>query len=135
MSDRELDVFDLFGTPDADPALTEAVQALSDAVRDAISRSGGLSREPDLMALSDAVRAILEAAGHHEAVSDASRWYDYEASGRERTHRAVAWELSDKVFRQYMEAIGRPCGEPTTGGQEDRPLPLPGGLPLSVPEE
>jgi len=127
------DVFDLFGTPDEDPALREALQDLSDAVRDAVARSGGLTREPDLTALSGAVGRVLEAAGCEVSAADADRWHEYEASGREGTHRRRAWELADVVFRESMAAAGHPPGAPTTD-PADPSYPVPGGLPLASPE-
>lgn len=130
------DVFDLFGTPEADPALREAVQGLSDAVRDAVARSGGLSRPPDLTAISDAVRAVLDASGHQAAVTDADRWHEYESDGRERRMREGAWRVVDVAFRGVMQEAGYPCAETTTGGREGRrALPLLDEPPSSAPEE
>lgn len=98
------DVFDMFGAPDLDPRLVEALQGLADAVRDVPSRNPGLDREPDLTAVSDAVRTVLDASGHESALFAADEWHRYEASFREVSRRREAWILADTIYGACVKA-------------------------------
>jgi hypothetical protein len=123
------DVFDLFGVPDepaVDPALLEAVERLRDAVVDMGVRTTDFEREPDLTAVSDAVRGILEVGGHGVAEGVADSWHRYEASFREASHRRAAWILADHLFRKAVTQaqLGYPDVE-VAGGDETLPLEFP----------
>jgi len=124
------DVFDLFGDSGIDPALQDALNALRDAVQDLPGHSGGFIREPDLSAVSDAVKGVLEASGSSVAAGAAEDWQRYEESDRDVSRRQTAWALSDAIFRVYMDGTGREGVAPRVPLMNGQP-----GLPFSPPPE
>jgi hypothetical protein len=106
------DVFDFFGDEEIDPTLQHALDTLRDAVQALPGRSGGFTREPDLSAVSDAVRGVLEAMGDGVAVGAAEDWKRYEDSDREASRRQTAWAMSDAIFRFYMDGSGKDAVTP-----------------------
>jgi len=123
------DVFDLFGEePGLDPAISEALDKLAEAVRDLPRASQHFTREPDLRDVADAVEALLAAAGHDAASVAAHRWALCEWDGRRTVKVHEAKARAESSYREDLERIG-------TGWRESVPVSAASQLPWIQPDE
>lgn len=112
------DIFDLFGEESLPDKKVEGVPVVADpgvdgidlrdlvnAVQDLFESAKGFKRAPDLSMVAMAVQDILDTAGYPSSALAASRWAQYELSGRRSSKIEEARSRADALYRLDLTTI------------------------------